>query len=374
MPAFYNTDVQLNLSIGFDATSPMDTTFTWTDVTKYLHRFATARGRSFELDDVTVGTGTFTLDNTDRRFDPDATAGAYAPDVTVRKPVKFTAIHSGSTYGVLYGYTDDWRQTWTGKTVAVATLKVVDGLSLFGPWETATTGAEEAAHLRIARFLDAVDWPVGLRALDTDGTPMTAYAPACASVLGEINRIVKTEDGLFFMDTDGNATFHSHAHRTGSTSIMTLSDTGGAFHWTNPIVKQFDTKRIWNDVTVAGAAVVSQAAESTASVDLYGRQKLKRFDTLHPNSTSAQDTAIDLRDRYKDPQTRVPAITIEGDSDTGLWPHVLGRELSDRIGLRQATRSATTGIWSADQHIEGVKHSGKVGGPWKTTWLLSPAT
>ena len=374
MPRYFNADVQLNLSIGFDATSPMDTTFTWTDVTEYVRTFDTKSGRTFELSPVSPGSAKFQLNNQDRRFDPDATAGAYAPDVTVRKPVKFAAIHNGTTYGLFYGHTDSWRPKTVGKTNEVVDLTVMDGLSLFGPWETATTGPEEAAHIRITRYLDDVDWPVGLRALDTDGNTMAAYAPNCARILSEIKRVTKTEDGLFFIDADGNATFHSHAHRTGSTAVVVFSDTDGAYHYTQPMVKTFDTKKIWNEVIVAGVAVVSQAVDSTSSVDLYGRTTLKLFDTLHPNSTSALDTATDLLDRFKTPESRVPKITIEPQSDTGMWPEVLGRGISDRINLRQATRSGVGAVWSADQHIEGVAHKGSVGGKWKTTWLLSPAT
>ncbi len=372
MPAFFNTDVQIKVEVGFDSTGPTSTSFTWTDISKYVRRISAGTGRSFELDAVTPSFATFVLSDQDRRFDPDSTGGAYAPNVDVRKPVRWQTIHGGTTFDEYYGFTDSWRLS--GDFDRVVRMSAVDGLSMFGNWETATTGPEEAAHVRIGRFLDAVSWPASLRALDTDGSTMAAYGPACASVLGEINRVTKTDDGVFFMDNVGNATYHSHSHRTGSTSIVTLSDTGGALHYTEPLVKDYNTKQIWNDITVAGVAVASQATDSTGSVDKYGRNKLKLFDTLHATSTAAVDTATDLRDRYKDPQTRIPVVTLEGQSDTGLWPHVLGRGLSDRVQIRQATKSATTGVYDADHHIEGVNQTVSVGGKWVTKWLLSPAT
>jgi len=376
VPAFFNADVQLKLEIGFNSSGPTDTGFTWTDVSKYARDFLVTRGRAFELDDVAVGIATFTLSNSDRRFDPDSTGGAYQPNVKLRKPVRLQTIHSGTTRGLFYGYVNGWTPEGLGTNDQTMVLDVVDGFGVFGPWETATTGPSEVAHTRSARFLDAVGGNTDLRDLTTGGATMAAYSPACAAVLGEINRVAKTEAGMFFMDADGKAAFRPNGYRTGTTSAVTLTDTGGGLSYVQPLRKNYDISLVRNDVTVVGVGIASQASDSTASVDLYGRQKMKQFDTLHANATGARDTADGLRDKYATPVTRVPAVSMIGttNTDTGLWPHLLGRELSDKIQLRYAGKSVTTGIYDADHHIEGITHSGRVGGVWETQWLLSPAT
>ena len=374
MPVRFNADVELKLEVGFNSSGPYDTGFTWTDISGFLREFDTDRGRLFELDDVPVGVADFVLVNDDRRFDADSTGAAYHPNVKLRKPVRFQAIHSGTTYGLYYGYVGGWNQRVQDLTVPRTVLTVVDGQAVLGPWETSTTGPEEEAHVRVGRLLDSANWTAGLRQLDTGGVTVAAYSPVCADVLQEIGRVAKTEDGLFFMDTDGNATFHTNSHRTGSTSIVTITDTGGGLNYTEPFVRDYDDKQVWNDVTVAAVGVTPQAADSTASVDAYGRRKMKQFDTLHVNATGAQDTAAGLVARFKDPVTRIPSVTLDGQSDTGLWPHVLGRDISDRVTVRHASRSSTTGTYSADHHVEGVRHVGSVNGDWTVDWLLSPAT
>ena len=373
MTVYFNTQTQLKLRVGFDSSGPTDTGFTWTDISGWMRDFDTDLGRSFELDEVSPGSAAFTLIDTDRRFDPDSTGGAYAPNVKLRKPVSFQAIHSGTTYDLFYGYVDGWNQTIPGMVDPLVTLTVVDGLSIFGPWETSTTGPQEAAETRIGRLLDSVSWPASLRQLDTGGVTVQAYSPSCANVLGEINRVVKTEDGLFFTGPAGKATFHTVGHRTGSTSKATFTDTGG-LPYTNPFKKDYDVVRVRNDWTVTGRGLTPQAAESTASIDSYGRLKGKVFDTLHVNASAALNTAQGLRDRYATPKTRIPKITLDPQSDTGLWPHMLGRAISDRVTVRHASRSATTGVYNGDHHIEGIKHAGSVNGDWDVTWLLSPAT
>ena len=374
MTVSFNGDVQLTLRVGFDSTGVLSTGFTWTDVSQWMREFDTSYGRTFELDDVSPGTATFTLLNSDRRFDPDSTGGAYAPNVDLRKPVSFQAVHSGTTYNLFYGYVDGWDQTFPGMVDPFVTLSVVDSLSVFGPWETSTTGPQEAAETRIGRLLDSVGWPASLRQLDTGGVTVQAYAPSCANVLGEIRRVTKTEDGLFFSAPDGAATFHTKGHRTGSTSIVTVSDTGGGLPYTNPFRMDHGMGRVRNDWTVVGKGLSPQAAESTASIGSYGRVKGKVFDTLHVNAAAALVTAQGLRDRYAAPQTRIPSVALDAQSDTGLWPHVLGRSLSDRVTVRHATRSATTGVYVADHHVEGVRMSGSVDKDFETVWLLSPAT
>lgn len=372
--ADFNPDTKIVLEIGFASTGVNDTGFAWTDVTGDLRSFDIARGRTFELDEIEAGTGIFILDNNARKYDPASTGSVYAPNVDVMKPVRFTAVHSGTTYHLFRGYVDGWPRVWPGMTDAVTELSAVDGFKVLAFWEVASTSPQEASGTRVGRLLDDVSWSTSLRDLDAGDVTCIAYTPDCAFALSELERVAKTEEGVFFMSGAGAATFHDHSHRTASTSIGTFTDTGGGLPYTQPLQFAYDDSNIWNDITVAGVGVQPQATDSTASVDKYGRRKFRRFDTLHHNATSAMDTAGEILTRYKDPVTRIPEITVDPVSDTGLWPHVLGREISDRVTIRQATKSATTGVYAADHHIEGIRHYGTVGQTWECTWLLSPST
>lgn len=53
------------------------TTTTWVDISEYVTAASTQRGRQFELDQIQAGTAAITLDNSDRRFDPNHATGPY---------------------------------------------------------------------------------------------------------------------------------------------------------------------------------------------------------------------------------------------------------------------------------------------------------
>jgi hypothetical protein len=291
------------------------------------------------------------------------------------KPVRFQAIHSGTTYDLFRGYVESWEQRWPGMTDAVTNLRVVDGFKVLAFWEVASTSPQEASGTRVGRLLDDVDWPAGLRSIDAGDVTCVAFTPDCAFALSELNRVAQTEQGVFFMAGSGDATFHDNSHRTGSTSIATFTDTGsGGLRYRDPLSLSRNDKDVWNDATVAGAFTQPQASDSTASVDKYGRRKFRRFDTLHHNATSARDAADEIVARYKDPTDRIPEITIDPGQSTAIWPQLLGRDISDRITIRHASKSATTGVYSADHHIEGIRMNGTVNKDWTATWLLSPST
>lgn len=372
--ANFNPDVQLFLEVGFNSSGPSDTSFSWTDVTTDLRNWRIGRGRQFEMDDIQPGTGSFELNNTGRQYDPESTGGAYSPNVDVMKPIRLRAVHSGTTYYRFRGFVTGWEQTWSrGGHDPVCFVEAVDGFKVLAFHETASTSPQEASGTRVGRLLDSAGWSTSLRNLDAGDVTVAAYTPDCAFVLSEISRVVNTEEGWFFMDGQGQATFHDHSHRTGSTSIATFTDTGGGLPYVGQ-QRRYTDENVWNDITVTAVGATPQATDSTASVDLYGRRKFRRFDTLHTGATAAADTAAEILDRYRLPKTRIPDITVDPVGSTNLWPHSLGRDIGDRITIRQAGKTGVAATYSADFHIEGVNETGTVGNQWETTWLLSPST
>ncbi len=372
--ANFNSQVQIFLEIGFNSSGPNDSAFSWTDVTTDMRNWQLRRGRRYELDDIQAGTASFVLNNTGRQYDPESTGGAYQPNVDVMKPIRLRAVHSGTTYHRFRGYVTKWNQRWSrGGHDPIVEVDAVDGFKVLAFHETASTSPQEASGTRVGRLLDSGGWSTSLRSLDAGDVTCQAYTPDCAFVLAEIQRVAKTEEGWFFMDGQGQATFHDHSHRTGSTSIATFTDTGGGLPYQGAD-RDYDDANVWNDVTVTAIGATPQATDSTASVDKYGRRKFRRFDTLHTSATAAADTATEILDRYSSPQTRIPSITVDPIGSTALWPQALGREIGDRLTIRQATKSATTGVYGADFHVEGVNEKGTVGNQWNTTWLLSPST
>lgn len=84
----------------------------WTDISQYVTSMATTRGRQYETDQNEAGTCKLELVNTDGRFDPTNTSSPYYPYVLPFRPVRVTAVISGTSYPRFYGYTEKFIQTW----------------------------------------------------------------------------------------------------------------------------------------------------------------------------------------------------------------------------------------------------------------------
>ena len=372
MSAAFDSDTTIQLEVGWDASGPNDATFNWTDISAYWRGFTTSRGRGHERDTVAAGTATLILSNDDRRFEPEFTSGAYTPNVLPMKPFRVRAVHSATTYDLFRGFIEALPQAWPQMKDSVVSMTGVDGFKVLAWNEITTAETQELSGARVGNLLDAAGWPAAARSIDTGDFQMIAYTPPCGKALGEIDRVVKTEDGLFFMDGAGDAVFHDNSHRSGASSQGTFNDDGTGLKYADLVVG-YDDFQIWNDVTVAGLNVSKQAAEDATSVTKYGRRTLDVNDTLHVSAANALTVAQGLRDRYKDPAFRVSQITITPRVDpTNLWPEVLGRELGDLMTVKRTPPGGGAQI-SVLVFVEGISHTVHAATKtWTTTYLLSP--
>lgn len=372
MSGVFDSNVSFKLSFGFGVnpyTTPTSTQ--WIDVSSYVRAGHYERGRSNELDDISAATAEFRLDNRDRRFDPSNTGSPHSPNVKPMTPVRLQTIYGGTTYDRYYGFVEGWPQVWTDVGFGQeTTVRAVDGFRLFSFTETATTHASEKSGARINSYLTEVGWSTGQRSIATGQVTVDAYAGQCAAVLEEVKRVEESEHGLFFVGRDGKATFQSSTYRNGGTPSSTFSDTGGVPY--SHLTVEYDDMNIWNDITVSGVNVASQAVNSTASIDAYGRRKLKVFDTLHTNATGAQDYANKVLGTYASPQTRFTMDVTPAVNSTAAWPAVFGSELSDLFRIR---RTPSTGSQiSQDVYVESIEEDFTVEKDWVVSYSLSPST
>ncbi len=105
--------VTVTVEIAFSTANPLTSSPTWTDVSSYVRSISTTRGSFQNGRTSDVGTATVRLDNSDRRFDPTNTAGAYYPNVVPMKQIRISAVYSSTTYRIWRGFIQEWPQTWS---------------------------------------------------------------------------------------------------------------------------------------------------------------------------------------------------------------------------------------------------------------------
>ena len=333
------------VEIAFSA-NPLDSTMTWVDVTAYCKGFTYSRGRqggSPELNQIQGGTGTVTLKDLARNFEPAYAAGAYYPNILPMKPIRVWMNLNGTQHICFTHFIESWPKKRTGPTYAEQDIATVDGFRILTNAQLAgATYASETTGARITRVLNNIGWPTGLRNIATGTMTVQAYTFADTDnvmALPHIQSMEQAENGLFFIAGDGTATFYDRNTLQSSphtVSQVTISDqtadvtsgiAGITYQASTPT---FDVSLITNDWIVTPTGVTTQEAIDSTSQSQYGVSS----QSITPPLTTAADAlalAQVLVLTYKQPLLRHDSITVRPGRNATVWQQVLTRELGDRI-------------------------------------------
>ncbi len=390
--------------------APLDDPVFWTDISPYVQGGSSQRGRTSELEQFPAGVATLVLDNsiTDgsyRPFDPDDPASPFYGTLTTNRRCRIQAVWDGTTYILFDGYIEDWpsdvipSQDWSEITVTAT-----DAFGLFAgrkirPAKPFTIGdpvlgilddpsiviagvprfGEQRSGQRIDRVLDIIGWPEGRRDVDEGLTRLIEHTPPeTASVLDYLQQIARSEYGRLFVSADGDITFRQRRAWTRRTaelvSQVTLSDDPSGsteFAYEQLKLRPGGRQNVKNLVVrgVEGGRTFTKTDQ--ASIDSYGLLEDSQTDLLMLVAQEAQDQASYVLARFKDSLRTIESVTLNpiGAPAAGLYEHLLGREIGERITVERSPRPGVS--TSAEFWIEGVAH--QFGGDlrWQTTWFLT---
>lgn len=374
MSVAFNSDVTVTVEVGFDAAGPLDSTFTWTDISAFVRGFDTTRGRSRVVDQDAAGSATVVLDNADRRFDAGFATGAYNPNVLPGKPFRIQAVHNAITYDLFRGVTRAWPMSWPGHVDDVVVLEGVEALQLFNLPKVANTEVQELSGTRIGNILDEVGWPSGAswRDIDAGAFNLIAITWDCQTALQALRTSTDSEGGRLFMTGAGVVRFNDSAYRAAAVVSETFDDDDGAgdVHYSDLRVA-FDDTQIWNNIRVGrrNSTLVATATDA-ASQTLYGDRVLDIKDSLLTDATDAGTVAANYLARFKDPAQYVQSLTMNPTRDQADdWPAALGLELDEKVTVRRNPPGGGAVI-SLTQFVEGVSHSVRVDKTWSTSFTM----
>lgn len=137
LPQFDNATVTVQAAFG---SAPLDTSPRWQDITEWVRHLNINRGRRSEYVSYGVGRAVITLDNRDRRFDPEYTSSPYYGDLNPMVPIRVQATYGGATYTLFYGFAQGWPTVYAMPNVdAVTRLQVIDLSRILRQIETPVT-------------------------------------------------------------------------------------------------------------------------------------------------------------------------------------------------------------------------------------------
>lgn len=103
----------------------------WSDITGQVLGLTIKRGRSTQLDKFQAGGCQVTLDNSDRRFDPEYSAGSYYGYVLPNRRIRVRAQWNGTDYFLFDGFVDEWPQEYMPPEMASTTITCTDAFGIF---------------------------------------------------------------------------------------------------------------------------------------------------------------------------------------------------------------------------------------------------
>lgn len=349
---------------------------TWTDVTDYVISFSTRRGRADALSRMEAGTATLVLDNSDRRFDPTFTSGAYYPNVVPMKKIRIRATYSAFTYDLFVGHVASWPPDWPGGLDATTTIEVVDAFTFFASVKLNGVYANEFCNWSIDTWLTNIGWPAADRLLYSATSQVQGGTFVNTQALTHFQNVADVESGLFFMGADGKATFHNRYYRL-TNSLISLAGfddiSSTVLPWLS-VSSTYDDSQIWNEARVTRTGGTEQVATDSTSQSAYFTRTLTRTLPLY-DDTEALALAQYLIGLYAAPIFRFSSVTLDGQMSDPLWPYMLGLAISNRITIIQTPPPITTAI-QADCYVESIAHdvtATEEGFFWRTTFGLSSA-
>lgn len=344
------------------------------DLAGRLQGFSSTRGRADAWSGITPGSLSVVLDDHDGAFDPENAASPYYPNIQLTRRLAVTATYASVTYGLGCGYTDHF-QAQPLPVDADVTISATDFLKRLQNRAITANFPAQLVGARINALLDVAGWSPSARIIDPGRLTVPALQLSAGNALTHLDDILKAEQGLFWMDGNGNAVYRDRSYRQKKATRGTFGVGGLPIAAIHP---DWNDTNLWNQIIVqrtAGQAQTANDQTGQANNDVRTYTLPSSAADMLPDDAEAARLASYILSQADTPAQRIQSIDLDPEADpTGaLWPHVLGAEVSDRITITHSL-PGSKGIVAADYFIESIKHDLQwPDGNHTCTWQLSKA-
>ena len=265
------------------------------DVTDVTRSINIKRGRNILQDTYEAGSATVRIYDPTGRFNPQNTSSDLYGQLTPLRKLRISASYTGNTYYLFSGYTTTYTYTYDqAENVSYVDITAVDGFRLFNLANiTTVTGAAngDTTGQRIGKILDTVSFPNSMRTFDTGNTLVQADPATTRTALNAIKNAEFSEQGAFYMDTEGQAVFKNRTNVVASAGGTPIEfNQTGDIPYKN-LTFAFDDKLIINQATITRIGGVAQFAEDAGSVATYFPHSVNYDNLVVQTDTDANNIA-----------------------------------------------------------------------------------
>jgi hypothetical protein len=337
---------------------------------------AIRRGRNRITSKFEFGSADVVLYDQNGDWNPMNTAGAYYPNLVPLRQIIIYATYLGVDYylysGFITKYDTGFRQG--NEDVSTVTLRCIDGFKLLAGSAISTITGAPAGQLsgaRVDALLNAIEWPLSLRNVDTGDSTLQADPGTPRNALEALQTVENSEFGGIFLDAEGKVNFISRNNLISipSTAAYTFSDTGSDISYTNAVVA-FDDTTLINDVTITREGGTAQNAFDQASIDKYFLHSGTREGILVQTDAEALNQAKGILATRKDPEVRIDSIQLNLYDDVNPNKPLAGVDIELLDGV--LVTKTMPGITSVTQpSLINAIHHDITKSSWMTTLFTS---
>jgi hypothetical protein len=285
------------------------------DLTDQVRQITIERGRNIMRDTYESGTCTVRVLDPNSDFNPQNTSSPYYGFLTPLRKLRVSATVGGVGYFLFSGYTQSYNYTYPqGQETGYVDIVCSDAFRLFqlASVNTVTDAtAGQTTGTRIGKILDQMNFPTKMRTLSAGSTTCQADPATSRTGLNAIKNAEFTEQGAFYMNTEGTAIFKSRDEVVGSlgqTPIEFNQTTGIPY---SNLMYAFDDKLIINqaDFTRTGGSKVT--VQNSASIAKYFPHSNVEDNLIAQTDAQVEDIARIYVASRAETSIRIDAMTVD---------------------------------------------------------------
>ena len=285
------------------------------DVSSSTTNISTRRGRNLLQDNYEAGQATIRVVDPNGYFNPQNTSSPYYGLLQPLRKIQASAVYGGVTYGLFGGYITEYRYTYpTSQETGYCTFICYDAFRLmYNSNVTTVTGgtAGQTTAQRVQSILTMIAWPPAFTSIGTGATTCVVDPGTQRTVLGAIQTAEFTEQGAFYIDENGVATFkgRQYVYDAQAASPTVFNQTGGISY--AGITFALDDKTIVNKATVTRIGGTAQTYSDATSIAQYFTRSITATDMLMQTDPVALSLATAYVDSRKETSIRIETITLD---------------------------------------------------------------
>lgn len=342
------------------------------EITDLVEKVAIRRGRNRITGKFEFGSANVQLYDQNGDWNPANPSGAYYGKLVPLRQIIIFATYGGDDYFLFSGFIQAYDTGfWRGnEDVSRVLLRCVDGFRLLAGAAITTisgAGAGQDSGARVNAILDAIDFPLSLREIDTGDSTLQADPGTSRTALDALQQVENSEFGGIFLDGQGRVNFKNRTAMvaTPSTAAYTFNDDGTDISYNNAVVA-FDDTTLINSVSVTRLNGTTQTAFDQTSIDTYFIHSGERSDILVQTDAEALNQAQAVLATRKDPQPRIDSIQLNLYDDVNPNKPLSGIdiELLDGVTVTKTMPGSSSIVQSSV--VTGIHHD-----VTKSSWVTT---